>query len=647
MTELEIENIAIELYQKNLLFLKENFFDIFQKIDCLSKEIEFGIYQEEYSLEFINGYFDIKNLKNNGFYYAVNSYKDSEERAKYNDFTSDSSWNLLHKDDNDKLVSFDTFHDVLPIVDYINEKIDINHLKFKKIMKMVFAGTGLGFHIHEIYKKLDPKTILIIEPNLELFRLSLFTLDYSFFQKKDKKLFLCVEDKEDKRRQSYAQFYSYQPYVNFNIKHYKLLKNNNYIIEELTDVFSKNEVISYTYKLLLKNLKLTVELARKKENFLSMNLLLEKKILKDKKVLLIGAGPSVDNYIDFIKENQSKLIIICVDIIVRKLEKYNIKPDILVSIDPLSIISEFLTTKDDNFLNDTAIVLMTQQHEETLKVVNKYHTYFAQSMRIFKHLGYLGTVPNVGTYATNFAFFAGTEEFYFIGNDAAFNQDTGERYAKDSPNYIKDSLETIESDKVSDYDVIEVEGNFRETVKTNRELYRFKTDFEAIISAYNMQEKKLYNLSDGVYIEGMEPLSKEDFSKILSNHPDENKDIIGQMNTVSTVVKTSDFSDDIVIINGILQRISKYRKKSYKDSNDFLKNKLDLMVWILEQSSKCDSNITRDLFLRFTELADVFVNLILNINQEDLEKKEEVNKVANLWISGLYNLFKDIKIILK
>jgi len=80
----EIEQSLMVIYQKNLHFLKENFFDIFEKVERFSKDISTNTIQEKYSLQLRDGYFDILNLENNGYYYATNSYDDAGKRVNSN-----------------------------------------------------------------------------------------------------------------------------------------------------------------------------------------------------------------------------------------------------------------------------------------------------------------------------------------------------------------------------------------------------------------------------------------------------------------------------------------------------------------------------------------------------------------------------------
>lgn len=647
----EIEAMLHSVYLKNLDFLDENYPALFQKVEKLSKEIESGEYEEQYALEMMNGYFDIKNLKDGGYYYASNSYEDAEQRATYNDFTLNSSWDLLRKTPDGKhLLKSLEYTDVLPIVEYINENVDLLDIEYREIFKMVFIGTGLGLHINEIYKQINPKAVLIIEPELEIFRLSLFTLDYTQFVGTNKVLFFAIDDDPVERLKVYRSFEKYQEYVNFNVKHYKLLKSHDDIKDEITDFFAKGGAFNFPYKLVLDNLRNTLSLLRAKEKFLDLSLSKKKKVLTGKKVLLISAGPSLQGYLKWIEEHQDKFIIVCVDIVVRKLEENNIVPDIVTAIDPLPICAEYVTTKDPNFLNNSAYLLFTQHDEEFLQSIpnTKMNFYCMQSLPIIDKIGFIESGGNVGTFAFIASFFLEAKEFYLIGNDSAFEQETGSFYSDNEWNRKSQSLEVTKNDKnISSHDIIEVKGNLREVVKTTRLLITFRDQYERFFDGISTEDCEIYNLSDGAYIRGMEPLEKEELEKKIVNAKSISKDITKDLDKVFKIIEDVNFDEDVKVMNSILRKISKYKKNTYKNRDDFLQNKLDLMIWIIEKIKKCQNHSVFLLFMQFTVLADLYVNFILNLKQRSLQSDKEINKIAQMWIIGVHNLFKDIKKAIK
>jgi len=389
---------------------------------------------------------------------------------------------------------------------------------------------------------------------------------------------------------------------------------------------------------------------KEKEKFLKFDLLAKKNILEKDKVLIISAGPSIDNYMKWISKYQDKFIVIAVDVIVRKLEKNGIVPDIVISIDPSPECAKFITTQDPNYLKNCAFIFLSQQASETVDIVKDKSYYFSQVIPLRRELGWLGSVANVGTFSFQTAVHLGAKELYLIGSDAAFNQETGKHYGDDiidddslDNNVLDDDL-LEESDLISSDDVIEVKGNLRDTVKTNRLLMDFLDSYQTSIFAFKgYREFKAYNLSDGALIEGIEPLSYEKINKKVNDFETVDINIIKAVSSISVIVEDLHYEDDIKILNNIITRMKKFQKIKISSRNNFLEEKLAVMVWILEKSKKLSTSVFGDLFLHYTELVDIYVNFILNIKQKDIHNKESISKINLMWSTGVLSVIKDMK----
>ena len=645
----EIEQSLVMVYQKNLQFLKENFFDIFEEIDQFSQDLEDGKIKEKYSLEMKNGYFDIQNLEDGGYYYATNSYIDAEQRAEHVDFTTSSSFDLLRKDGVSQRLSMPYgLREVLPVVGFINDKVDLENVEFQKIMKFVYIGVGLGYHIHEMEKKLKSYTTLIIEPELEIFRLSLFTIDYSLFEEGNRTLFLSIGDDKIEREKIVNNFYYCHNYMNYNIKYYNLLKNLEYIKTEIVEFCENNYAGAFPYSAIIENVKRTVSFIKNKDRFLSVKDIQKKEIFETKEILLISAGPSLDAYVELIRTYQDKYIIACVDVIVKKLEKNRIIPDIIFSIDPSYLCAGFLTTEDPEYLKDSVIVLLSQQHPDVMNILRerKLNYYVSQFTTINKDIGCLGSVPNVGTFSFHVMAHLGGKKLYTIGNDAAFDQETGARYTKDS-SYTQTEALSIEDKNdtlISKEDILEVRGNLRPIVKTNRSLLSFRTNYDNVIN--NMKpylEYDAYNLSDGVYIDGLEPMTKDEFIKLSEDTDIKNINYIDIFDNISKVLETDCYKEDIKIINSIIQRAKKFQKQKIVSRDDFLTKKLDFMIWILEKAKELSVDVFGNIFLDYTNLVDAYINFVINLKQQNLYTQQNLEILRDYWAKGVIAVFRDMK----
>lgn len=646
----EFNQTLLNLYFNNLNFLKETHPQIFEKVNKLSDNIEKGIHKEKYSLEYkTEGYFDILNIESNEFIYGFNSYDEADKRANITNFTRHHSLDLLRVEPTtNKFALMGSHGATVHLVDYLNKKIDFENITFSKIYKYIFIGVGVGVHIHEIYKKIDSMNTLIIEPSTELFRLSLFTTDYSIFEQGNKKLFLSIGETEVQREHTLSTFTAYHSYMNYNIKHHLFWIDYEYILDEIIGFYSHNHAGAFSFNSILQVFSRTLEFMHEKENFLQKSLIEEHTPLKNKKVLLISGGPSVDNHIDWIYENQDKFIIICVDVILKKLEKHKVIPDIVVSIDPSHLVAEFFKTEDENFLENSAIIFLSQQDETVLNTVKHLNVYFSQVYYISKKIGYAMSLANVGTFSLAMGLLLDANELYLIGSDAAFEQETGNRYAKDSGHTHVDEHKESEKNEnekntISFTDVIEVKGNLTDTVKTNRDLFTFKKDYEAFLhTVVNEKEFKAYNLSDGAYIEGLIPLNIEDINIEDSQRKEFNiKEVIDSISIND--IDDIDFEDDIKIINRIIKKVTKYKKVKISSKNNFLESKLDIMIWILEQNKIMSSGIFGNIFLKYIELIDIYINFTLNLEQRELNTPKNLAQIRDYWCDSLVDLLKNIK----
>ena len=173
----------------------------------------------------------------------------------------------------------------------------------------------------------------------------------------------------------------------------------------------------------------------------------------------------------------------------------------------------------------------------------------------------------------------------------------------------------------------------------------FKSSFEStyidLKSKYD--DFKVYNLSDGVKLEGFIPMHYDEINKDIQNFPKEEKNIIELMNSVSLVVDKQDFNDDLIILNRILNKLKKHKNTKIKNRNDFLDKKLEIMVWLLEQCKTMSSPLFGNMFLLYTELSDIYINFFLNLRQEGIHKKEQMEKINIIWTQGVLVVLKDIK----
>lgn len=200
-----LQNALTVTFLANLAFLSEYDNDLFHRVDELSRMIENGVYKEKYALEFVleNGDFDILDLVNNKYLYNKNPKKINNELVRKIQFDERNSFFTLEnifstkeiKEKLDQNVKFNvdsisqsnrlTKEAMYSYTNILKDFLEDKKKRLKEIKKFVFMGTLLGRHIPKIAERVNAEIYLVCERNLEIFRLSLFTVDYTILTKKE------------------------------------------------------------------------------------------------------------------------------------------------------------------------------------------------------------------------------------------------------------------------------------------------------------------------------------------------------------------------------------------------------------------------------------------------------------------------------
>ena len=224
MTEaqIQLQNALTTTFLANLAFLSEYDNELYHRIDELSRMIEQGTYKEKYALEFNmhDGDFDIYDFVNDKYLYNKKPKKFNSDLVREVEFDNKNSiLNLgshflikdkykITKDRFECESKLDflrlTLADIQEYTDITKEYFDNqNKRSLKKIDKFIFLGTLLGRHIPKIAKKVNAKAYLILEKNLEIFRLSLFTVDYTVLARNGA-IFSVMEDSKTQNESIFA-----------------------------------------------------------------------------------------------------------------------------------------------------------------------------------------------------------------------------------------------------------------------------------------------------------------------------------------------------------------------------------------------------------------------------------------------------------
>ena len=193
-----IETLAIQTYQNNIAYFKESHVKLFEMLNVINLAIENGDFKERYALEYLDEYFDIKELQSGHFLYSGNSNHISKEFSGIVNFNKDKytfEGLPVYKSTNVSVadVKRAEMGGILPLMDYYMDNTREDDV-MSSIDKFIFVGVALGLHIPMLDAKVKASEYLIIEDDLELFRLSLFTTDYAKLAQSTKLYFSIADD---------------------------------------------------------------------------------------------------------------------------------------------------------------------------------------------------------------------------------------------------------------------------------------------------------------------------------------------------------------------------------------------------------------------------------------------------------------------
>jgi hypothetical protein len=257
-------------------------------------------------------------------------------------------------------------------------KIKLEKKKLKYIRKFIFFGTLLGRHIPKIAEKVDAHMYLVLERNLEIFRLSLFTIDYTILAKKG--AIFSVMDDNLEEEVKINKFLTIDLLDNNIIKMSSTNINISKYIDNFLSISSVLSSESYDYnRMIYTHTNRVTKYINDGYKFILFKKTKEKSnFFENIPILYIAAGPSLDENIEWIKENQNKFFIVTIGAAYQKLINNNIRVDIITTVDEqLHIVADkqFNDEAVSKIDKNTLILASSLTHEKVINKFNKENLY--------------------------------------------------------------------------------------------------------------------------------------------------------------------------------------------------------------------------------------------------------------------------------
>jgi hypothetical protein len=491
----------------------------------------FSTYQPvKTGIDTTNGFVNALNSETGNYLYAYPSYLETLvqfekfkklpniKRFNFNfDVEKGNEANFIHVDFLDKML------DLLP------QKSDEAKENKKNLSGLVVFGVGAGYHLELISQYYNISCINIAEPDLDLFFVSLFSVNWDMilnnFDRKGTRVFISLGEQKDTFFEDFMKSSHnngrYQLSHVAGYIHYKTPEINSMLNEfnrRYTEMgqglgFFDDAVMSIGH--MLGNLKNQVPLLRKMA-------VLENKV-SEVPVFIVGNGPSLDELVDTIKAYQNRAIVISCGSALSALYKYGIKPDFHCEQERTFPVAEKITHYCPvEFLEGIILLAPTTVHPEVYSLFDrkmmaaKQHEPSSallerdvEGAELFTSYHFIN--PTVANTALVMGYNLGFKNFFLCGIDLGHKR--GDLHHSKKSLYYDDQLEDKDLYEIKDIDQIEVPGNFGGTFICDP--FFNQSNFSLSKQILGCADLNCYNLSDGALIPGSIPKKVNELASLF------------------------------------------------------------------------------------------------------------------------------------
>ncbi|SFS40340.1 Uncharacterized conserved protein [Succinivibrio dextrinosolvens] len=407
---------------------------------------------------------------------------------------------------------------------FVNE---ISPLKTGSVASCMIIGVGLGYHLADLFERLEICNTILIEPDQDVFFASLHTFDWANLLE-----------------------YIFQNDFSFNL----ILGQTDNLLSQIEEIGIKNGEFLLNSRLMI--------IHSYNEGSLSIlnNLLDYKTILfrsgffddtffgcchsikaiqahrkfvkkhvelgeyKNLPVFIIGSGPSLDNDLAFIRKNQDKAIIIACGTALDTLYHSGIKPDLYACTERTPVIAQALQAiPDKEFLNNLIIISTNVCHPYTFDYFKDSALFVKENEPLIPYIkqntgeldwlqGCSLSNPFVSNCGVSGAVYLGFNNLYLFGIDCGKVSEQQENHAGNTTLYNEHGV----PDKGGAYCInSKARGNFREETLTNMLFYRSGKNIGTLLA--QNPSVSCCNCSDGIFIENTKPTHSESLFELFNS----------------------------------------------------------------------------------------------------------------------------------
>ncbi len=342
-------------------------------------------------------------------------------------------------------------------------------------------GSGLGYLPYQVWVKSEKLAhIFVYEDDLEM-------IEYA-----DQ---IGVLSWIDSEYLTIVSSDAYEEVLSRFVESYKKCNDNAYVSDWKVGLYTNSK-----YSHIIENIDFNGRTNRVCKNIWNINIRENKKLqveeiekiklqneLLGKECVVISAGPSLDDNIEFLKESTNDKVLIAINASLKRLAKEKIKPDLIVVIDPLPSLSDHIEGIEGAFDNIPLVMPINASCTFAKKInAKKYIISDYNKTKDGFIWNFGGTVASLGI---DVAYYLKATKIYLVGSDLAYSG--GKNYAGCVAHQENEGMNNE----------IEVESTDGGMVKTNNLYNSYRQMIEKQIACH--QDVPIYNLAQhGAKING-------------------------------------------------------------------------------------------------------------------------------------------------
>lgn len=461
-----------------------------------------------------------------------------------------------------KFIHVDSVDAMISLLPGKNEKQRVSStLHSNHLSSLILFGVGTGYHIELFSQHYDIACLYIIEPDLDLFFLSLFSINWDFvlstFDQRGSQVHISLgEQKENffsdlmkksatNGRYQMSHVAGYVHYQSDEISALLTEFNRRYLEMGQGWGFFDDAVMAIGHT--LENIKNQVPILKKSA--------VSTTDFTDLPVFIVGNGPSLDGLIDEIKAYKDKAIIISCGSALSALYQYGITPDFHCEQERTFPVAEKIEHYcPADFLKNIVLLAPTTVHPAVFSLfqqsimaakMNEPSSSLLLRDELGKQLfeAYHFINPTVANTALVMGYNLGFKNFYLFGIDLGHKQG-GNHHSKKSIYYTEDEqdLDLYQTNKAG---LIELDGNLGGKFLCDSFFYQSNKNLSNQVLAF--KDLHCFNLSDGAAIKGTKAQSLESFNAALNAYPN-----ITKKPLLHKALKDNVYCDDQALYNRLV-----------------------------------------------------------------------------------------------